>query len=369
MPWTIPTSYVLRSLSPSSGLTAAIQLSAPYAFSLCITLRDGDDLPNLLDMFLEAGLPHVEDTHTKLRNETEKQLRARQITFVRKKIYSRDNLDRCGRWIERKEFVLAFQIEALVRNVLIDPVTLVQLSIDVDNVLAQYPTASAQSDIIRQWAALIRENGVPRGVLLSDKKLLMDLLNRARLENERLLSKLPAKKKKKQGVTYLGKELLPRIFDQSAFLCHHVAVTPTAVHLEGPFPVLSNRVLRKYPDHPHHFIRVHFTDEEHHQFRWQREVDGRKFVREHVGDILKGGLRLAGRHFEFLAYSFGALKEHTVWFVTPFYVDLPGGGRQEVNAHSIRASLGDFSKVINSPSMCVGFPLPNARSICASSFY
>ncbi|MCQ8811654.1 hypothetical protein NQU36_27080, partial [Escherichia coli] len=76
---------------------------------------------------MEAGLPRVEDTHTRLRNETEKQLKARQITFVRKKIYSRDNLDRCGRWIERKEFVLAFQIEALVRNGLIDPVTLVQL--------------------------------------------------------------------------------------------------------------------------------------------------------------------------------------------------------------------------------------------------
>ena len=57
------------------------------------------------------------------------------------------------------------------------------------------------------------------------------------------------------------------------------------------------------------------------------------------------GIHLAGRHLEFLAYSSSALRQHAVWFVIPFEKD----GRQ-VNAESIRKSLGDFSKDETKPA-------------------
>lgn len=65
-----------------------------------------------------------------------------------------------------------------------------------------------------------------------------------------------------------------------------------------------------------------------------------------VGKHLKKGFTLAGRDFEFLAYSSSALREHAVWYVNPF--DHPEKGR--VTADSIRQSLGDFSSVIMCPS-------------------
>jgi hypothetical protein len=39
-----------------------------------------------------------------------------------------------------------------------------------------------------------------------------------------------------------------------------------------------------------------------------QEVDGPRFVKQHVGGILKKGITIAGRHFEYLAYSSSALK-------------------------------------------------------------
>lgn len=68
---------------------------------------------------------------------------------------------------------------------------------------------------------------------------------------------------------------------------------------------------------------------------------------ERVGTRLKEGFEIAGRYFQFLAYSSSALREHAVWYVNPFFDHEKG---HWVTAESIRASLGDFSGVIYSPS-------------------
>lgn len=103
------------------------------------------------------------------------------------------------------------------------------------------------------------------------------------------------------------------------FSCYHVTFTPTRMLLEGPYPTQSNRVLRKYIAFAEHFVRVDFRDEDRVQYRWDREVDGASFVEERVGAVLRDGFHLAGRHFEFLAYSNSALREHAVRF-RPFIV-------------------------------------------------
>ena len=125
------------------------------------------------------------------------------------------------------------------------------------------------------------------------------------------------------------------------FRCCHVSFTPSRMILEGPYATQSNRVIRKYKGYEDHFIRVDFGDEDRLRYRWDREVDGASFVRERVGSILKQGFVLAGRRFEFLAYSSSALREHAVWFMNPFN---PGTG--QITADSIRRSLGDFEGTV-----------------------
>ncbi|KIM48826.1 hypothetical protein M413DRAFT_437999 [Hebeloma cylindrosporum] len=132
------------------------------------------------------------------------------------------------------------------------------------------------------------------------------------------------------------------------FRCHHVTFTPTRMLLEGPYSSQSNRVIRQYRGYEEHFLRVDFRDEDRLQYRWDREVDGASFLTERVGKTLKNGFELAGRQFEFLAYSSSALRDHAVWFMNPF--DHPKMGW--VNAESIRSSLGNFegTKLSRQPS-------------------
>ena len=136
--------------------------------------------------------------------------------------------------------------------------------------------------------------------------------------------------------------------DFDGFRSYHVTFTPTRMILEGPYATQSNRVIRQYKGYEDHFIRVDFRDEDRLRYHWDREVDGASFVRERVGTTLKQGFVLAGRKFEFLAYSSSALREHAVWFLNPF--DLPDKGR--ITADYIRRSLGNFegTKLLKMPS-------------------
>ncbi|PPQ67455.1 hypothetical protein CVT24_011512 [Panaeolus cyanescens] len=132
------------------------------------------------------------------------------------------------------------------------------------------------------------------------------------------------------------------IVHRGEFLCSHVTFTPTRVLLEGPFATQSNRIIRKYAGYEDHFMRVEFREEDRLNFRWEREVDAVPFLRARVGDILKNGFTLAGRFFEFLAYSNSALREHSVWFMNPFIYEDAVGRCVKVTASSIRDDLGVF---------------------------
>jgi RNA-dependent RNA polymerase len=105
--------------------------------------------------------------------------------------------------------------------------------------------------------------------------------------------------------------------------------------------IRSNRVIRSYPNNTECFVRVTFVDENRLQYRFDREMDGKSFLRSRVGTILQEGLDVAGTHLEFLAYSQSALRESSVWFVRPF-IGRNGG---LVNAASIIESLGTFHEV------------------------
>ncbi|KAI0316865.1 RNA dependent RNA polymerase-domain-containing protein [Amylostereum chailletii] len=89
--------------------------------------------------------------------------------------------------------------------------------------------------------------------------------------------------------------------DVNLFQCLHVIVTPTSIFFEGPFPEQSNRVIRLFDAKNHDsFLRVSFVDEGRVQYRFDRDVDGRHFVRARVGGLLFNGLAIAGKTFQFL---------------------------------------------------------------------
>lgn len=59
------------------------------------------------------------------------------------------------------------------------------------------------------------------------------------------------------------------------------------------------------------------------------------FLQDFIGEPLRNGITVGGRHFEFLLCSNSSLREHAVWFFEPFGSN---------TAESIRASIGCFTE-------------------------
>lgn len=125
---------------------------------------------------------------------------------------------------------------------------------------------------------------------------------------------------------------------QGCFYCHHVVFTPTRTLLSGPYPTESNRIIRRFSGFEDRFVRVYFREEDKMRYQWDHEVDERQFLHERVGTLLKQGFEIGDRQFEFLAYSNSSLREHTVWFMSPFVHPEYGN----VTSDSIRSEIGDF---------------------------
>ena len=128
--------------------------------------------------------------------------------------------------------------------------------------------------------------------------------------------------------------------------CRVITFTPTRMLLDGPYPAQSNRILRQWDQYSECFIRVNFRDENWLHYRQNRLVDNKSILKERVGDILKSGFDLCGKHFEFLGYASSSLRDHNVWFMTPF--NDPDSGY--VNAARIRSEAGDFSGELRYPA-------------------
>jgi RNA-dependent RNA polymerase len=122
----------------------------------------------------------------------------------------------------------------------------------------------------------------------------------------------------------------PAIYDS-----YHLIITPTSRILEGPLPDQSNSVLRRFKRYEC-FLRVSIQDEQRSKLRNDSTINVADILKERFKTPLVHGLRLAGREYQFLGYSMSGLKEHSVWFVTPFQSVDSGA---EMDAETIRESL------------------------------
>ncbi|KAI9062979.1 RdRP-domain-containing protein [Trametes sanguinea] len=240
-------------------------------------------------------------------------------------------------WIVRQPMIVGFQVEALLRSWLLDFTEVLRLRRPIENVLRSRGrdfTASLLQDYMAQAKALYwygednyRGNDDSAAQLPSNEPM----------DPVRLFDHVQTR--------FVYKPLNTALSTAEAtapFYCLHVNVTPTTMILEGPYPERSNRIMRKYHTSQDSFLRVSFQDENRLQLRFDREVDGRDFIARRVKPILLEGLTIAGAHFDFLAYSQSALKEHAVWFVKPFRHRNELGYTTVVDAAAIIRDIGTF---------------------------
>jgi len=233
------------------------------------------------------------------------------------KFFSPRHLSHIQRWTKTMEWKNAFQIEACLRSGLLTTYDLLAtLQKPIEEAILYYGDGASQ--FLREFFVALKNN--------------------RRVDEEpiacfaRIRSKFTTIK--------------PTRLTSGHVSCHHVVITPSRILLEGPNPTQSNRAIRRYQNHAERFIRVEFRDEDRLHYRWDGDVDGTWFLQQRVGGHLRHGFELGGRSFEFLAYSTSALREHSVWFVAPFRDPVEG----YVTAEKIRGSLGNFSKLLRTPS-------------------
>jgi RNA-dependent RNA polymerase len=290
-----------------SSIDAAHARIAPYAHHLRILLADPDDLPKF------ERICHIAQCEPR-------PIRIPHVDAHAMGFFSDREIAQVQRWIKTTDWKIAFQIEAYLRSGLLTTHDLlVTLQGPIEQAIHHYGAEAPEFLRLFSVALKMRNADEEPGELFAR--------TRSNHANIRPLRLAPGH-----------------------ISCHHVIVTPSKVLLEGPYTTQSNRVIRHYQCHDpslvERFIRVEFRDEDRLAYRWDGDVDGTWFLKQRVGGILRDGFEIGGRAFEFLAYSTSALRNHVVWFVSPFRDPVVG----YVTSEKIRASLGDFSQLLRMPS-------------------
>lgn len=129
-------------------------------------------------------------------------------------------------------------------------------------------------------------------------------------------------------------------------LVYRAVVTPTGIYLEGPDPEPTNRVLRRYPKHTDHFIRVILCDEDGGSVRYDPKASQRMVYDDRFRAVLKKPMFIAGKFYDFFGFSNSALRSHSCWFMAP----IPTQGAPFYAALVLK-ELGNF-EMIRTPAKC-----------------
>ncbi|KAG8711391.1 hypothetical protein FRC09_020630 [Ceratobasidium sp. 395] len=289
---------------------------SPYV-SRWIRIVFHEDTPSIPteDSCFQAGLPRPD--------------MAPQLIFdPNRQVYSQQNINLVDDWLRNGSlpWEVAFQCEALFRNGDLVPKEITLLRPQVEMIVRESP--NLVRDTLKAFQAALKGTGV--------RALLFEFEDPAIVT---LFEKCLAQAKQAGRSGHLQNSSL-------TFVCHHVKVTPTAIYLDGPYAEQSNRVIRRYPGFESHFIRVSFKDEGGGWIRLGFGPNAYGSSKDWVNRTLKAdGVNICGREYKLLSYRSADLREHTCFFGSDFIFE-----GAPVTPESIRASLGDFSEVINYPS-------------------
>ncbi|KAI9685260.1 MAG: hypothetical protein M1822_004633 [Bathelium mastoideum] len=131
-------------------------------------------------------------------------------------------------------------------------------------------------------------------------------------------------------------------------LIYRAQITPSGTFLEGPDEDVTNRVLRKYPDHIDHFMRVEFLDDDGGPIKFERAASRERIFHGRFKHVLATGIHVAGRVYNFLGFSHSSLRNQAVWFQAAFW-DKPTA--ELMLPQILIGRLGDFS-LFQSPAKC-----------------
>lgn len=118
-----------------------------------------------------------------------------------------------------------------------------------------------------------------------------------------------------------GKTLEAQLQTRSKTLTHTAQLTPSyGCFLDGPHLDDGNRILRQYPGKDVHFLRVRCIEENGSVLRVsQNGIQTKAMIEERFGTALRQGIVVAGRRFQFLAFSGSSLRESSCWFMVSLH--------------------------------------------------
>ncbi|CAI8609943.1 unnamed protein product [Vicia faba] len=152
------------------------------------------------------------------------------------------------------------------------------------------------------------------------------------------------------------KSVLPlqqkRLSDNNIMRCHRALITPSKIYCLGPELETSNHVVKHFASYASDFIRITFVEEDWSKLptnavstSLQRGIFAKPFKTEiykRVLNILREGVLIGSKRFEFLAFSASQLRSNSVWLFA---------SNDKVKAADIREWMGSFNN-IRSVSKC-----------------
>ncbi|EFQ26695.1 RNA dependent RNA polymerase [Colletotrichum graminicola M1.001] len=114
-----------------------------------------------------------------------------------------------------------------------------------------------------------------------------------------------------------------------------ITVTPSTMHFCSPNVESSNRVLRKYNSYQDRFLRVQFTDE---LYKGKVYNNAGTEIFNRIYRVLKQGIKIGNRVYEFLAFGNSQIRECAVYFFCP---------TAYTTCDDIRQWMGEFSHIRN----------------------
>jgi RNA-dependent RNA polymerase len=120
---------------------------------------------------------------------------------------------------------------------------------------------------------------------------------------------------------------------ETCTMVRSATVTPTTIYFNTPSVDTSNRVIRKFSEHEDRFLRVKFRDESYKGTIMTFDDDNNDELFTRVNRVLKNGIVVGDRHYEFLAYGNSQFREHGAYFFAP---------TSTVTTDTMRSWMGDF---------------------------
>ncbi|KAF7722345.1 hypothetical protein EC973_003435 [Apophysomyces ossiformis] len=115
-----------------------------------------------------------------------------------------------------------------------------------------------------------------------------------------------------------------------------ILVTPSSIYVQPPTVETTNRVVRAFQEHADRFIRVQFVDEGLSRISASHTGTSNEAIYNRIYTVLKDGIQIGARRYDFLAFSSSQLRDHGCWFFAP---------TKDLNANRIREWMGTFSHV------------------------